>query len=98
MKTSRFIAGIRQKNNFVFTVEWGDGRMQDFRLSDLQRRCSCANCRDEETGRFIADPRTLSEEVRAFEIQSVGLYGLRIRFTSGCSAGIYSLEQLYDIS
>jgi ATP-binding protein involved in chromosome partitioning len=95
MNPSLFICRIWQKNNFTFCIEWNDKKVQEFRLSDLQSNCWCANCRDELTGHSRVDPRTLDLDVRAVMIRSVGRYGLHIQFTSGCSTGIYRFEQLY---
>ena len=84
------IRKIFQKDQYRFTIEWTDGKIIDYRLSDLQRQCPCAKCRDEKTGRYLVDPAVIDENVEAVKIESVGRYGLRIDFTSGCSRGIYS--------
>lgn len=94
MKTSLFVTQIWQKNNHIFSIQWNDGLVQDFRLCDLQRNCPCAHCADEITGQRLLDPQTVSDDVRAVVIRSVGRYGLRIHFTSGCSTGIYSFDRL----
>lgn len=94
MTPSLFVKKIWQKNNFTFSIVWNDGITQDFKLSDLQRHCPCANCTDELTGQLTIDPKNISEDVRAIVIKSVGRYGLRIQFTSGCSTGIYSFDRL----
>lgn len=85
---------ISQKNNHVFEIEWSDGVVQDFLLSDLQKACPCAQCTDEVSGRSLVDPSMISDDVRALFIRSVGRYGLRIQYTSGCSTGIYSFDRL----
>lgn len=84
------IRRIFQKDRYRFTIEWTDGKIVDYRLSDLQRHCTCAKCRDETTGRFLVDPAAIDEDVEAVQIESIGRYGLRVDFTSGCSKGIYS--------
>jgi DUF971 family protein len=88
------IRKIFQKDRYRFTIEWTDGKIIDYRLSDLQRHCSCAKCRDEKTGRYLVDPAAIDENVEAVQIESIGRYGLRIDFTSGCSKGIYSFVYL----
>lgn len=94
MNTYLFVRKIWQKDNHVFSIEWNDGAIQDFRLSDLQRKCPCARCVDETTGKQLLDPATVPDDVRAIAIRSVGRYGLRIHFASGCSMGIYCFDQL----
>lgn len=84
-----FVKKIKQKDNFTFTIEWDDGQLQSFRLSNLQKHCPCANCYENKSKQ--------NEEVKAHKIVSVGRYALRIYFTEGCSKGIYSYEQLRQI-
>lgn len=85
-----FIKTIEQKDRHRFTIEWTDGKIDDYRLSDLQRQCTCARCRDELTGEIIVDPAAIDDDVEALRIVSVGSYALQIYFTKGCSKGIYS--------
>lgn len=92
-----FIKRIAQKDNYTFSIEWNDGKTQDFRLSVLQRLCSCANCRDENTGERLIHSGQVKEDVKAVSIRSVGRYALRVQFTSGCSTGIYSFDMLRNI-
>lgn len=92
-----FIRKIWQKDDYTFCIEWNDGILQEFRLSHLQRNCPCAQCNDERPGQRLLDSKTVAEDVRAIFIRSVGHYGLRIQFTSGCSSGIYSFDKLRAI-
>lgn len=94
MKSPLAIVKIWQKDNQIFSIQWNDGVSQDFRLSELQRNCPCANCTDEITGEKLVDPRTISDDLKAIVIRSVGRYGLRIQYSSGCSTGIYSFDRL----
>lgn len=89
---------IQQKDNHTFTIEWSDNTIADYRLSDLQKRCPCANCTDEITGKRLLDERSVKEDVKAIRIVSVGRYALKIKFTSGCSTGIYSFEMLHSLA
>lgn len=95
---STCVSKIWQKNDYTFSIQWGDGAVQDFRLSDLQRNCPCARCSDENTGKPLLDPHSVPDDVRATVIRSVGRYGLRIQFTSGCSTGIFSFERLRNLA
>lgn len=89
-----FVNKINQKDNFTFTIEWSDGITQDYRLSELQKKCPCAGCVDETTGKRVCDPALVPDDLRAKRIMSVGRYALRIQFVSGCSHGIYSFDFL----
>lgn len=94
MSTPLFVRQIWQKDNYTFSIQWNDELIQDFRLCDLQRNCPCAHCTDEMTGKSLIDPKTIPDHVKAIVIRSIGRYGLRIQFTSGCSTGIYSFDRL----
>lgn len=89
-----FIRRIFQKDQYRFTIEWTDGKICDYKLSDLQRQCTCAQCRDEKTGRSSIDSLSIDEQVQAVQIVNVGRYALRIDFTGGCSKGIYTFSFL----
>ena len=89
-----FVRRIWQKDNYTFSIQWNDESIQDFRLSDLQKNCPCARCTDENTGKRVVDPKTISDDVRAIVVRSIGRYGLRIQFSSGCSLGIFSFDKL----
>lgn len=88
------IRKIEQKNNHEFVIEWMDGKVSEYRLSELQKRCPCAMCVDETTGKRLIGEKQVDPQVRARKIQSVGRYALRVDFTSGCSTGIYSFDTL----
>ena len=90
------IRKIFQKDQYRFTIEWTDGKICDYKLSDLQLHCTCARCRDEKTGRVIRDVNA-SDEVEALQIVNVGRYALKIDFTKGCSRGIYPFSLLRSL-
>ena len=92
-----FVIKIEQKDNYTFSIQWNDGSVQDFRLCDLQRMCPCARCADENTGKPLLDPQSISDDVKAVFIRNVGRYGLRIQFTTGCSMGIFSFDRLHQM-
>jgi len=97
MKTPLFVRKIAQKDHQTFFIEWNDGVYQEFHLSDLQRRCPCAHCVDARSLDCLWDSKSVSDDVRAIAIRSVGRYALRIQFTSGCSKGIYRFDMLYKV-
>jgi DUF971 family protein len=95
---SIFIRTIRQKDDHWFTIEWSDGKISDYRLSDLQRQCPCAHCHDEKTGKQWIEPCEIDNDVRASRIVSVGSYALQVFFTHGCSKGIYPFWMLRQMN
>ena len=88
------IHAIKQLDNHTFQIDWNDGSVAKYRLSELQKNCPCANCVDETTGRRLKPAKSIDESVQAIKVQSVGRYALKIQFSSGCSTGIYSYQML----
>jgi DUF971 family protein len=86
---------IEQKDTHTFFIEWSDRKLQVFRLSEVQKHCPCAYCVDEKTGQRLSN--AVQKDVKAYSIRSVGRYAIQIKFTSGCSTGIYSFDQLRQI-
>jgi len=89
---------IWQKSNTEFSIEWSDGTVMDYRLSDLQKKCPCAACVDENSGKRLVNENSIKEDVRAIRILSVGRYALRVQFTSGCSNGIFDFKLLRNLN
>jgi DUF971 family protein len=79
---------IWQKDNHRFCIEWSNGRIFDYKLSELQAHCPCAACNSKQL--------PIQSDVRAIKISSIGLYALKIQYTQGCSNGIYSYALLYQ--
>ena len=90
------IKTLTQKDNHTFTIEWGDGLVRHYRLSDLQKTCPCAGCVDEMTGNRRSSNLYVDDNVRAKRIFNIGRYALKIEFASGCSSGIFSFDRLYS--
>lgn len=88
------IQKVFQKDPYSFTVVWSDGKTEDYQLRELQKQCPCAGCVDEQTGKRVADPTNIKDDVKAVSIHGVGRYALRIEFSSGCSHGIYDFPML----
>lgn len=97
LKQAPLIKKICQLDKYTFQIEWTDGLLSSHRLSQLQRECPCAGCVDEMTGKKLIDPHTISEELIAKKIYSVGRYAIKIDFISGCSSGIYTYQFLREL-
>ena len=92
------IKRISQKNNQTFSIVWADEIVQEYRLSNLQKQCPCANCVDENTGKRMVDITRIRSDLKATSIRNVGRYALQIRFSSGCSTGIYTFDMLRQMT
>lgn len=97
MQPPLLIKKIAQKDNHTFSIEWSDGCLQDYRLSELQKKCPCAKCNVAAEETQVVNKQCVDADVRAVRIASVGRYALRISYTSGCSNGIYSYAMLHEI-
>ncbi|MCH9626913.1 MAG: Iron-sulfur cluster carrier protein [Chlamydiales bacterium] len=69
----------------VLTIEWKEGEASVLRAESLQKECPCAHCKGGASA--LSDVAFLSHD-------RVGRYGLRFRFSSGCSYGIYDFSLL----
>lgn len=87
-----FIQRVEQLDNHHLALVWNDGTRHTFLLSQLQSACPCAACACQKP-----HERRTDAELRARHIRTVGRYGLRIEFCSGCSHGIYSYQLLYSL-
>jgi ATP-binding protein involved in chromosome partitioning len=97
-RTLNEVEKIIQKDKNTFSVEWSDGLTFDFRLCDLQKKCPCAGCTDEISGKRLLDEKTVPDDLKASSVETIGRYALRINFSSGCSKGIYSFDFLRQLA
>lgn len=79
-----------QKGSTHLEMKWSDGFVQVLCLSDIQKMCPCAFCQQTQG-------KKINPKVTAAWIHSVGNYGLQIKFTEGCSKGIYPYSLLREI-
>ena len=75
-------------------IDWSDGFSKRFKLNELQKKCPCANCVDENTGERKILKIPVQDNVSAFSVANVGRYAVRIQYSSGCSTGLYSYQFL----
>ncbi|HEX5136485.1 MAG TPA: DUF971 domain-containing protein [Planctomycetota bacterium] len=88
---------IYQAGPSTLAIVWSDGQERLYRVRDLRIACPCATCRDEMTGERILDPSRVPEDVRPVHLQSVGNYGVKIRWSDGHDTGIYSYDRLREL-
>jgi DUF971 family protein len=85
---------IGQSDERHLRIVWADGHASDLDVVTLRRKCPCAACIDEWSGRPRLDPASVTESVRPRSVRSVGLYALSIAFDDGHDSGIYPFELL----
>ncbi len=78
-------------------IDWdGAGHVGRFAARALRLACPCAGCVDEMSGRPLLDPAAVPADVSAVAVGLVGAYGIRVQWSDGHGAGIYTFRQLRD--
>jgi len=80
--------------NGVLGIEWSDGHKGIYPIQYLPQHCPCAACTDEWTGELRIKPTGIPMLIAVQDIEAVGRYGLRIRWSDGHDTGIYSFDIL----
>lgn len=70
--------------------------MVPFRL--LRERCPCASCIDEITGRRILDPSTVPADIVPLNMNFIGNYALKIKWSDGHETGLYTWDHLHELA
>ncbi len=85
---------IRREPDAI-VINWVEpGHVARYPARELRLGCQCAACVDEMTSRPLLDPATVPANVAPDGVELVGGYGLRVRWSDGHSAGIYTFEWL----
>ncbi len=93
METSpAYIKKIEQTTNSHFTIDWTDGKKQQFSLQQLQENCPCATCKNK-----TQSDSNESKKLGATSIENVGRYAIRVQFINGCSNGIFDFSYLRSL-
>lgn len=75
-------------------IAWPDGRVDVIPYRRLREDCPCAQCVDEVTGVRVLDVATIPDDIRPAGVSFVGNYALKITWSDGHDAGLYSWELL----
>jgi DUF971 family protein len=75
-------------------VRWTDGAEGKLPLVALRAECMCARCVDEITGERIVDVEGIDPRISIVEMQLVGNYALKIRWSDGHDTGLYTWGHL----
>jgi len=80
--------------NGVLGIEWSDGHKGVYPIRYLRQHCPCAACTDEWTNELRIKPDSVPMLIAVKDIEPVGRYGLRFRWSDGHDTGIYSFSLL----
>jgi DUF971 family protein len=75
-------------------VTWADGLSAKLGLVALRAGCMCARCVDEITGERIVDIEGIDPAIAIEEMQLVGNYAVKLRWSDGHDTGLYTWEHL----
>lgn len=88
---------IQQVDDVTLSVKWQDGHESRYRGDYLRGRCPCAVCVDEWTGKRTIGSDQIQPDVHPEEIEAVGRYGIRVRWSDGHGTGIYTFDFLRSL-
>ena len=86
-------------------IDWKDGHHSDYGVTLLRDKCPCAGCtgahgtepRKPESGAFDTPFPMFKPALKMLAVEAVGNYAIRIDWSDGHKAGIYSYEHFRSI-
>ncbi len=78
-------------------VLWPDGHSGKHTPYVLRLNCECAQCKDEDSGRKLIDPKRIPLDIKITGVNPVGRYGVAIAFSDGHNTGIYAFNRLRKV-
>ena len=78
----------------VLGIDWSDGHRGVYPVRYLRQHCPCAACTDEWTGELRIKPDSVPLLIMLKDIEPVGRYALRFKWSDGHDTGIYSYSAL----
>lgn len=99
-EVSKIAYGGGASPNVRFEAERGivvappGGEEQVIPPAELRKRCRCAVCVEETTGRPLLDPGSVHEDVYPTAIQPMGNYAVAISWSDGHTSSIYPYDSI----
>ena len=85
---------IRYEADRGIVVSPPDGEERVIPPADLRRRCRCAVCVEETSGRPLLDPDSVPEDIYPTAIQPMGNYAVAISWSDGHTSSIYPYDSI----
>ena len=86
--------GIERRDDGLVVTWDRAGHVAHFPALALRLSCPCAGCVDEITGRPLLEPSRVPADVRPLQVELVGAYGIKVRWSDGHGTGIYTFDFL----
>jgi DUF971 family protein len=80
----------------LLLLTWSDGVVQEYAPDHLRAHCPCAHCAPTLPAE-PPKPREIHAGVRITDLEEVGRYALRLRFSDGHDLGLYSHARLREL-
>ena len=88
---------IKRLGKAGLRITWDNGHAGEYTVPYLRRKCGCANCVHELTGKVLLDPKSVAEDLTMEGVELVGAYAIRIHFSDSHETGIYPFAYLWGI-
>lgn len=71
-----------------------DGKEKKIKAAELRKKCNCAACIDEFTGKRLIKDESIREDVFPAKIEPKGNYAVAVVWSDGHKSSIYPYERL----
>lgn len=101
--TNFFPQNLERLPDGSLRITWSDGLIQTITPRQLQDSCPCATCREKRTSGPDIQPMFQilkpGEEapLQVLSMEPVGNYAYSVKYSHGCTRGIYSLDHLRSL-
>jgi len=94
---------VRKDGDDGLRIDWSDGVTGSVSWRKLRTNCPCATCREErdkpaDPFRILSDRELAAGPPRAVAMAPVGYYAYKIVWNDGHDAGIYTIENLRELT
>jgi DUF971 family protein len=94
---------IRRDGEETLLIEWSDGVTGRVSWQTLRTQCPCATCREErekpaDPFRILSDRELRAGPPRPVAMTPVGHYAYKIVWNDGHDSGIFTIENLRELS
>ncbi len=89
---------VRYQAGQGLLVSTADGATRTVAPAALRRRCRCAHCVEEFTGKPLLKPESVSDSVYPTALQPMGNYAVAVTWSDGHNSSIYPYEVLLELA